>query len=137
MLIRSALLALFASLAAATSFAATFTYPDPNDPQINEWNATTGIATGDTVILQNAALYTSSVSPVVNSGTLQFDVSQSGNNQNNPYVFSLNLSGTGAVSATSGFTYLNGTNSYTGGTLVVGGASLMATTSALTGTIDN
>jgi autotransporter-associated beta strand protein len=137
MLIRSALLALLASFAAATTFATTFTYPDPFDPQINEWNATSGIAAGDTVILQNAALYTSSVSPVVNSGTLQFDVAQGGNSQNSPYVFSLNLSGTGAVSASSGYTYLTGTNNYTGGTLVVGGASLMATTSALTGTIDN
>ena len=138
MLMRSALLALVASFAAATTFATTFTYPDNNvDPAVTQWDATLGIATGDTVILQNAASYTSSVSPVVNSGTLQFDVAQSGNNQNNPYVFSLNLSGTGAVSVSSGYTSLTGTNSHTGGTLVVGGASLFATTSALTGTINN
>lgn len=136
MLARFSWIAVFAFAASPIAFATTTTYPDPGDPQINEWNATSGIAGGDTVILQNAAIYTSSVSPVVNSGTLQFDVAQGGNDQNNPYVFSLNLSGTGTVSATSGFTYLTGTNSYTGGTLI-SGATLMATTSGLTGTIDN
>ena len=122
---------------ARVATATTFTYPDPFDPQINNWNATTGISAGDTVILQNAATYSTTASPVVNSGTLQFDVAQSGNDQNNPYVFSLNMSGSGVVSAAAGYTYLTGTNSYTGGTLIVGGASLYAVTSALTGTVDN
>lgn len=114
------------------------TYPDfLVDPPVTEWNATSGIASGDTVILRNGSTAAATGNATVNSGTLQFDVSGSVNSFNNPYIYSLNTSGAGVVQATSGFTSLTGTNSYTGGTTIDGGAALIVTTSSLPGAVTN
>ncbi|MFM8494334.1 MAG: autotransporter-associated beta strand repeat-containing protein [Planctomycetia bacterium] len=133
---RAALLVVCALATSHAATAATTTYPNIDT---NEWDATSGIAAGDTVILQGAATYTSSVSPVVNNGTLQFDVFQSGagTSFNNPYIYSLNTSGSGVVQATTGYTSLTGTNSYTGGTTIDSGAALIVTTSSLPGAVTN
>ena len=123
------------SLFVGSAPAETFVYPDPIDPNISNWDATAGITAGNTVILQRNATYSSSVSPVVNDGTLQFDDSSSA--FQNPYIFSLNLSGTGQVATVSGVASLTGTNSYSGGTVISSATGLIVTTSALPGAVTN
>ena len=135
------LLTLTAFIASQAATATTITYPDYSNPEepVTNWNATSGIAAGDTVILQGAATYTSSVSPIVNRGTLQFDVFQSGagTSFNNPYEFSLNVSGSGVLQAVTGYTSLTGTNTYTGPTTIGSGAALIATSRSLPGAVTN
>lgn len=122
------------SLFVGSAPAETFVYPDPVTEERN-WDATSGIASGDTVELQRNATYSSSVSPIVNAGTLAFNVSTS--SANDPYVFSLAMSGTGTVTLTDSVVSLTGTNSYTGGTTVGSGSALFGTTASLTGAITN
>ncbi len=126
----AAILLLFGSARAATII-----YPDPIDPDITNWDATAGIASGDTVELQRRATYSSTASPIANNGTLAFNVSDS--TVNDPYVFSLAMSGTGNVTLTGSVVSLTGTNSYTGGTTVGSGSALFGTTASLTGAINN
>ena len=134
---RSALLVVVAALLGqAMALAQTVTtYPDYNvDPAVTEWNATPGIAAGDTVILENNSTSTASGNATVNNGTLQFNNSAA---FNSPYEFGLAMSGTGVVQAISGTTSLTGTNSYTGGTTIDSGAALIVTTSSLPGAVTN
>lgn len=122
------------SLFVGSAPAETFVYPDPFTEERN-WDATSGIASGDTVELQRNATYSSSVSPIINNGTLAFNVS--GSSANDPYVFSLAMSGAGTVTVTDSVVSLTGTNSYTGGTTVASGSALFGTTASLTGAIAN
>lgn len=119
-----------------TATAATFNYPDFNvDPVVYEWNATTGIAAGDTVVLATGALYTSSASPITTNGTLEFAVS--GNSSiNNKYDYTLGMTGTGNVIVSAGVVDMTGTNSYSGGT-AINFASLYGTPSSLQGNFIN
>jgi autotransporter-associated beta strand protein len=129
-------LALVVRPAAATT--TTYPYTDPNPPfeTVSNWDATTGIAGGDTIVLQNNSTYSSSVNPITNSGTLELNA---GIAFNNPYEFSLGMTGTGGVLISGGFALLTGTNSYTGGTVIDGngGGTLIATTSSLNGFVNN
>jgi autotransporter-associated beta strand protein len=122
------------SLLFGSARATTTVYPDPFTEERN-WDATSGIASGNTVELQRRATYSSSVSPIINSGTLLFNVSDS--TVNDPYVFSLAMSGTGTVTLADSVVSLTGTNSYIGGTTVGAGSALFGTTASLTGAINN
>lgn len=117
---------------ASLASAETFTYPDYNvDPVVSDWNATAGIAAGDTVILNSNATASSTTSPITNNGALEINATQN-NTFNNAFNFGLSMSGSGSVGVTAGIVSLTGTNNYTGGTTISNG-SLYGTPSSLRG----
>ena len=93
-------------------------------------NTYTGGTTIDTggMLIGNA---TSLQGSIVNNGYLVFEQSSAG-------TYAGNISGTGGVEVFgAGTTTFSGTNSYTGGTLVEIGATLIGTTKSLNGLISN
>jgi len=90
----------------------------------------TNTYTGGTIVDGNAVLLgtTSSLQgSFLNNGSVQFDQSNAG-------TYAGNMSGTGRVGITgTGPVTFSGTNSYTGGTAIAAGSTLIGTTSSLQG----